>query len=70
MLLSIPVIQTAPPLYTGLNEPGGMRILSRTLFVVGSTRIRVPFLSETIQTLSSLAATPPSDPLVQLEVSR
>jgi hypothetical protein len=61
-LLSTPVIQTMPPLNTGLKEPGGMRIRSRALFVDGSTRTRFPCWSVTIQTLSSLAAIPPSAP--------
>src|SRR3984957_7761918 len=50
-LLSTPVIQTMPSLKTGLYEPGGIEILWRTLFVDGSIRLDVQFLSVTIHTL-------------------
>ena len=58
--LSTPLIQMIPPLKIGLYEPGGIEIFWRTLLVEGSIRTRVPFLSTTSQTLSSLQAIPPS----------
>src|ERR1019366_1332229 len=61
-LLSNPVIQIMPALESGLKEPGGIEIFWRTVFVVGSIRLSVPFLSVTIQMLSPLAVIPPSGP--------
>ena len=60
--MSKPVIRTTPSLKIGLNEPAGIEICCRTVFVVGLIRLSVPFLSVTIQTLSAPAVIPPSGP--------
>src|SRR5436190_17721455 len=61
-LFSTPVIQTMPPLNNGLEEPGEMEVLRRTLLLDGSIRTNVPFLSVISQMLSSLVVIPPSAP--------
>src|SRR5262245_3966396 len=59
---SVPVIQIAPSPKATVNEPGGTWISATTLFVAGSIRARVPFLSVISQMLPAPSVNPPSAP--------